>query len=197
MDRLTVLTIPDALLSTLSVSPRVASEARAWTFAAEHHAGQVRNFTGQPYIVHPAGVVRIVRSVPHTPAMILAAWLHDAPEDTKATVEQIRRLFGDEVADLVAMVTNPKKPPGLTRAERKAIDRAHVAQATPQGQTLKLADILDNCGELLAQSPEFARQYFPEKILMLDVLREGDSTLWHKAHRLLTRGVAQLDEMTA
>lgn len=57
-------------------------EERAKDFATRYHASidQRRKYTGEPYITHPAAVVELVRSVPHTEAMICAAWLHDTVE---------------------------------------------------------------------------------------------------------------------
>jgi guanosine-3',5'-bis(diphosphate) 3'-pyrophosphohydrolase len=54
-------------------------EDRARTFATAAHAavGQLRKYTHEPYIVHPAEVVSIVKSVAHTEAMVAAAWMHD------------------------------------------------------------------------------------------------------------------------
>jgi len=62
-------------------------ELKAKAFATKCHEDikQVRKYTGEPYINHPAAVVEIVRSVPHTEAMLCAAWLHDTVEDTNAT----------------------------------------------------------------------------------------------------------------
>ena len=63
-------------------------EKRAKDFATRHHAsiGHKRKYTGEDYIVHPTAVVELVRGVPHTAAMICAAWLHDTVEDTNATL---------------------------------------------------------------------------------------------------------------
>ena len=53
-------------------------EEAAQAFATARHAAidQRRKYTGDPYITHPAAVVELVRSVPHTSEMIAAAWLH-------------------------------------------------------------------------------------------------------------------------
>ncbi|NDF14778.1 HD domain-containing protein, partial [bacterium] len=50
---------------------------KARQFATLAHEGQVRKYTGQPYIVHPEEVAGIVSTVPHTEAMLAAAFLHD------------------------------------------------------------------------------------------------------------------------
>lgn len=96
----------------------------AQDFATRHHAAvkQVRKYTGLPYIVHPAAVVEIVRSVHHTPEMLAAAWLHDTVEDTKVTAEEVLQIFGPAVADLGEMLTDISRPADGNRKVRKQLD---------------------------------------------------------------------------
>ena len=162
-----------------AVSPsRLETIARA--LATHHHAvmRQVRKYTGEPYIVHPEAVAQLVRSVPHTEEMLAAAWLHDTVEDTEATLEEIERECGAEVADLVEMLTDPSRPEDGNRARRKAIDRAHTALASPDAKTIKLADLIDNTRSIVQCDPGFARVYLAEKRKLLEVLRDGDPKLW-------------------
>ncbi len=155
-------------------------EAIARALATRHHAavGQVRKFTGEPYIVHPAAVAALVRSVPHTEAMLAAAWLHDTIEDTHATLNEIERACGREVAELVEMLTDPSHALDGSRSYRKAIDRAHTARASPEAKTIKLADLIDNTRSIVKRDPYWARIYLAEKRQLLEVLREGDPKLW-------------------
>ena len=60
---------------------------KADTFADLSHSGQVRKYTGEPYIVHPREVATLVSTVAHTPEMLAAALLHDVVEDTPATTQ--------------------------------------------------------------------------------------------------------------
>ena len=158
-------------------------EKKAKAFATKCHEDikQVRKYTGEPYIYHPAAVVEIVRSVPHTEAMLCAAWLHDTVEDTNATIDDIKREFGEEVAALVEMLTDVSKPSDGNRKKRKAIDCEHTAKASPQAKTIKLADLIDNTKTIVAFDPEFAKVYLAEKRLLLDVLDDGDKTLFDLA----------------
>lgn len=162
-------------------------EAKAQAFAGHYHGiiDQRRKYTGEPYIVHPAAVVGIVRTVPHTEEMLAAAWLHDTVEDTPATIEEVRRTFGRAVAGLVEMLTNVSRPEDGNRAKRKAIDLAHLAKASPEAKTIKLADLIDNTSSIVARDPAFARVYLSEKAKLLEVLREGDALLWEHAHAQL------------
>ncbi len=162
-------------------------EAHAKAFATHAHekVGQRRKYTGEPYIVHPAEVVELVRSVPHTEAMILASWLHDTVEDTEVTLSQIEDHFGAEVASLVEMVTDVSTLADGNRFARKEIDREHLEKASPAGKTIKLADIISNSRSIIEHDPKFAAVYLVEKRLLLEVLKEGDATLWHQAYAIM------------
>jgi len=160
---------------------------RADAFAAGAHAavGQVRKYTGAPYIEHPRAVARIVATVAHTPEMIAAALLHDVVEDTGVTFSFLGKEFGDEVTDLVFWLTDRSKPEDGNREMRKAIDRAHSAKAPPAAQTIKLADLIDNTSTIDQYDPEFAKVYRKEKEALLLVMTQG-------APALHARAVAQL-----
>ena len=77
---------------------------RAFTYADNAHAGQLRK-DGSPYITHPLAVAEIVAELELDTDSIIAALLHDCIEDTGATHEEIAKLFGATVADLVEGVT--------------------------------------------------------------------------------------------
>lgn len=158
---------------------------RARIFATAAHAAvaQLRKYTGEPYIVHPAEVAGIVAEAGGTEAMIAAAWLHDVVEDTGVTNEVIRAEFGAEVAELVGWLTDVSRPEQGNRAIRKAIDRAHTAMAPAEAQTVKLADLISNTRSILAQDVAFAKVYLEEKRLLLEVMTKGDSTLMAEAKR--------------
>lgn len=162
-------------------------EARARDFAERHHQaiGQQRKYTGEPYIVHPAAVAALVRTVPHTPAMLAAAWLHDTVEDTRATLTDIESVFGAEVADLVHMLTKPSRPIDGDRSARKALDLAHYSRASADAQSVKLADTVDNLRTVAVHDPAFAALYLAEKAALIDALVAGDPWLRQLAGRTL------------
>lgn len=158
-------------------------ELRARLFATAAHAavGQLRKYTHEPYIVHPAEVAEIVRSVPHTEEMLAAAWLHDVVEDTGVSIELIRAEFGSGVSDLVGWLTDVSRPDHGNRAQRKAIDRAHSASAPAAAQTVKVADLISNTRSIVDNDPSFARVYLNEKRLLLEVLTRADQGLLDRA----------------
>ena len=74
---------------------------RAIVFAVQAHHNTERRGKGFPYIVHPMEAVEIVATITPDQELLAAAALHDTIEDTDVTVEDIRREFGDRIADLV------------------------------------------------------------------------------------------------
>ena len=78
---------------------------KAFNFARQAHKG-VRRHSGEPYIMHPLAVARIVcKEIGLGSTSICSALLHDVVEDTDYTVEDIRNLFGDKIADIVDGLT--------------------------------------------------------------------------------------------
>ena len=154
-------------------------ESKAMAFATRHHEAiyHRRKYTDEPYIVHPMAVAELVRGVPHTEAMLAAAWCHDTVEDTGVTLEMVAAELGPDVASLVEMLTDISRLADGNRAIRKTIDLAHTAKASPGAKTIKLADLIDNSASIVARDPIFARLYIEEKARLLDVLRDGDASL--------------------
>lgn len=113
--------------------------ARARELATSAHAGQ--RYGDRPYTAHLEHVEEVVRRFPHTPVMRAAAWLHDAVEDTPLTLAEVEAAVGDDVAAIVAAVTDQ---PGATRAERKARTLPVLAAASPEARAVKLADRIAN-----------------------------------------------------
>ena len=174
--------------------PEGPLEAHAADFARRAHerVGQKRKYTGDPYIVHPGAVADIVRSVPHDEEMLAAAWLHDTVEDTGVLIDEIRREFGADVADLVGWLTDVVTPADGGRAARMEINLQHTAKAPPRAHTVKLADLINNSESILAHDRDFAMKYLREKWDTLGVLRDGDPTLWARAHQIVGDGLKAL-----
>lgn len=107
----------------------------------EAHKGQVRKITGEPYFSHPLNVARILRRAGFSEDVVIAGLLHDAVEDTSMTDQDIRQIFGDVVADLVASHTENK---ALSWEERKAHTIEQVRTVTLEEKALIVADKLDN-----------------------------------------------------
>lgn len=83
---------------------KIETIQEAFELASKAHAEQIRA-TGEPYIIHPLAVAYILAELEMDVQGIIAALLHDVVEDTDYTLEDIRMMFGDEVAFLVDGVT--------------------------------------------------------------------------------------------
>ena len=100
-------------------------------YAARKHEGQVDK-AGVPYINHPRAVAaKLDSDVEKTIAL-----LHDTVEDTDATVEEIREMFGEEIADAVEVLTHPKDEPYMDYIRRIWTNRL--------ARDVKLADLEHN-----------------------------------------------------
>lgn len=154
---------------------------RAADFARMAHDGQKRKYSGEPYVRHPARVAsRIALLSGATEVHVAAAFLHDVLEDCKhVKTNGLLNEFGPEVTGLVVELTNPSKDfPTLARAERKKMDRAHVAKASIWAKKIKLLDRTDNLPVDMAVSDrEFAKKYTGESRLLLGVLKGTDKEL--------------------
>ncbi len=171
----------------------LVQRAARYATAGHRRIEQTRKYTGEPYDVHLKAVAELVESVTDDPEMVAAAWLHDLAEDTPVTIEDIEREFGSNVGRLVADLTDVSKPSDGNRAARKAVDRAHLAGASPKAKTIKLADLIDNCLDICKHDPRFGRVYLKEAAYLMEVLPEGHATLYERARQVLQGCAVQLD----
>jgi (p)ppGpp synthase/HD superfamily hydrolase len=161
---------------------------KAVQFATKAHGSQVRKYHGTPYISHPLAVAEIVKSVPHTEEMLMAAVLHDVVEDTPVTIEEIKQEFGDTVAEIVYFLTDISKPEDGNRAHRKQLDAEHNAKGPAEAQTVKVADLIHNSSDIAAHDPRFWRTYKMEKLNTLNMLDKADETLKARAFAQIMEG---------
>jgi guanosine-3',5'-bis(diphosphate) 3'-pyrophosphohydrolase len=158
--------------------------ACALDFATKAHDGQKRKYTGEPYINHPKAVANMILDQRMADEVVAGALLHDVVEDCGVTLDEIEAEFGEVVRRLVYEVTDISRPEDGNRATRKAIDREHYGRASPEGKSIKLADLIDNTQSIVPRDPGFAKVYLAEKRLLLPLLVEGNPHLWKKASAL-------------
>src|SRR5690349_12298620 len=123
---------------------------RAYQFAAKAHDGQTRK-SGDPYVTHPLAVAHIIAELKLDVASVCAGLLHDAVEDTSATVDQLTELFGKEIAFLVDGVTKLGKLPWSTKEEQQAENFRKMLLAMAKDIRVilvKMCDRLDNMRSL-------------------------------------------------
>ena len=127
---------------------------KALHYSADKHRNQRRkDEQATPYINHPIDVVDVlwrIGQVRHIPTLA-AAVLHDTIEDTSATADEVRRLFGDEVTKLVMEVTDDKS---LPYAVRKQLQIEHAPILSTEAKQIKLADKICNDYDISHSPPK-------------------------------------------
>ena len=161
----------------------VVAAARQLTY--RWHSEQLRKYSGDPYLTHCEQVANLTAMACPRPPVVAAAWLQDVLEDTDCPPAEISTRCGGYTLELVLEVTDVSQPEDGNRATRKALDRDHLARASPEGQTIKLADLVSNTLSIAVWDPNFARTYLEEKRALLGMLRRGDPFLARLAREIL------------
>lgn len=133
---------------------------RAYVYSMKAHGNQTRA-SGQPYLVHPLEVASILADMRLDDATIAAGLLHDTLEDTLSTSEEIKRLFGDDVAELTEGVTKLSKVTFGDKSVEQAENFRKLLLAMSQDirvLLIKLADRIHNMRTLEHKKPESQRR---------------------------------------
>ena len=112
---------------------------QAIAFAADKHRDQRRkDANASPYINHPIALANVLANEGGVDdeAVLVAAILHDTIEDTDTTADELRRLFGRRITDIVLEVTDDK---ALEKAERKRLQVEHAPHISRRAKLVKLA----------------------------------------------------------
>jgi len=127
---------------------------RALDYAAKRHVDQRRKgASAKPYINHLAEVAHLLADATggKDTNLVIAGLLHDAIEDTGATRDGIADAFGEDVAALVAAVTDDKS---LPKAERKRLQVETAPGKPDRARLLKIADKISNLRDIAADPPK-------------------------------------------
>ncbi len=127
----------------------------AYDFAEKAHRGQMRK-SGEPYIIHPVATAMILAHMRIDPNIIVAALLHDVPEDTNVTIEEIEKNFGPDIAGMIKGITK------LGKLKYRGVERyienlrkMFVAMAEDiRVMIIKFADRVHNLSTLDALPPK-------------------------------------------
>ncbi|GAB4408148.1 MAG: bifunctional (p)ppGpp synthetase/guanosine-3',5'-bis(diphosphate) 3'-pyrophosphohydrolase [Anaerolineales bacterium] len=145
---------------------------RAYEVAERAHAGQTRA-SGEPYIVHSLAVALMLADLHLDPKTIAAGLLHDVPEDTSVTIDQVRDMFGEEVASLVDGVTKLSQIDRLSSEGRTSVEEQRAESLRKMFLAMvhdvrvvliKLADRLHNM-RTLGALPEDKRRRIAQETL--------------------------------
>lgn len=156
---------------------------KAYEIAKDAHEGQFRR-SGEPYIIHPVQVAKILYGLGMDSDSMIAALLHDVVEDTELTKEDVKKDFGEDVAELVEGVTKLGKVPLFTKEEQQAENVRKMLMAMSQDIRviiIKLADRIHNMRTLAFMKPHKRREKAQETLEIYAPI----------AHRLGIRGVKE------
>ena len=174
-------------------------------FATIAHQGQCRKGTNIPYITHPFAVAMMLMKAGCQEEVIIAGLLHDVVEDTAITADQIRNIFGDAVAEIVAACSENKN---LEWEDRKQHTIDHLKTAPMGVKQVTCADKLhnistmlkdyENCGEDLWERFNPGREGFTKRenqqwyySSLAAIFEEDDSTV-HPMSKSFTEAVNKL-----
>lgn len=172
-------------------------------FSTAAHGEQKRKYTPDPYIVHPIRVMEICRSRTSDSCILSAALLHDVLEDTPVTETDLLDFLRDAMSEqdaqrtlrLVVELTDvyvKSAFPQFNRRKRKDLERQRIALTSPDSQTIKYADIIDNCREIVRHDRDFARVFLNECRATLKVIASGDQALYEEARKIVDAGFEAL-----
>lgn len=138
---------------------------RAFAFAAEAHGGELRA-SGLPYIAHPVRAAEILADLKVPIPIVVAGLLHDVPEDTSVTLNDIKREFGPDIAGMVGGITKlgKLKYRGIERYVEN-LRRMFLAMASDvRVVVIKFADRIHNLETLDALKPDKRRRIALESL---------------------------------
>lgn len=173
---------------------------RVAAFANEAHAGQMRKYTGEKYIEHLLRVMRLCNEYVQDTAVLSAALLHDTIEDTavdKKTLEEflsgiMEKREAERTLKLVVELTDVYVKvdyPDMNRRVRRGREAERLSEASPEAQTIKYADIIDNVQDLGDVETDFAPVFMRECKEILKQMNRGNQELYQRAVRAVDDGL--------
>lgn len=167
-------------------------KAYGFAIAAHESINHKRKYTGDPYFNHLEEVVDILGQYysvycEENENIFSAAFLHDILEDTGISKETILDTFGQEVLNMVILLTDEKvNNSGRNRSQRKKIDRYRLSKAPKEVQDIKIADLISNSISIKENDPKFYHGCFrKEAILLLNVLEKAEDGLKDNLMKIL------------
>jgi (p)ppGpp synthase/HD superfamily hydrolase len=172
-------------------------------FADKAHGTQVRKYAAERYIAHPVRVMEMCQRHTSSLPVLAAALLHDVLEDTDVDRKELhaflRSVMNDEDAaqtlNLVIELSDvyvKSAYPRWNRRKRKAKEAERISKTSPESQTVKYADIIDNCREIAQHDPEFAGVFLLECKMLLKKIPDGHPQLYREAADTVENSLRQV-----
>lgn len=172
-------------------------------FADKAHGDQQRKYSPERYIVHPVRVMQTCAAYTTKLPVLAAALLHDVLEDTPVTKEGLQQFLEGVMTEEEARQTTTlvvelsdvytkEAHPRWNRKKRKAKEAERIAKTSEDSQTVKYADIVDNCREIVQHDPDFARVFLRECKGLLAVMPKGNEELYSKAKETVNTCLLQV-----
>lgn len=174
-------------------------------FADKAHGEQTRKYSGQRYIIHPVAVMQLCEEYTDDVAVLAAALLHDVLEDTAVSPKQLKEFLhtvldapqAERTLRLVQDLTDEftqAQYPGLNRKKRRKKEAERLGKTDPMAQTVKYADLVDNCLDIVQHDPDFGKVFLKESKILLDHMTSGDQRLYERAKKTVEEGEKMLQK---
>ena len=150
---------------------------RAIIFAVKAHAGTERRGKGFPYIVHPMEAVEIVSTITPDQELLAAAALHDVVEDTGISADDLRREFGDRIADLVVAESDVFTEGVSEEDSWHARKRAAIERLSRASRDAKIVAMGDKLSNMRAIARDYAVQ--GDKLWSIFHAKDPKDHEWH------------------
>lgn len=150
---------------------------RAIIFAVKAHAGTERRGKGFPYIVHPMEAVEIVSTITPDQELLAAAALHDVVEDTGISADDLRREFGDRIADLVVAESDVFTEGVSEEDSWHARKRAAIERLSRASRDAKIVAMGDKLSNMRAIARDYAEQ--GDKLWSIFHAKDPKDHEWH------------------
>lgn len=152
-------------------------EAAIFSKIAHESIGQKRKYTGNPYYIHPRNVALLLSCNGYgaDETIIASAYLHDIYEDVNRenkyfSLGTIKEYFGTDIMLIVESLSTDVLFPDGTRAERNKLKLQHYSKLTREAAIVKIADLTDNCSDIVKHDKDFAKIYLNECLDIFKVL---------------------------
>ena len=174
-------------------------------YADKAHGNQQRKYTPERYIVHPIRVMELCREYTSFLPVLAAALLHDVLEDTPVTEEEVYRFLlsvmneqeAKQTTRLVVELTDvyiKSDYPHWNRKKRKTKEAERIEQTSAEAQTIKYADIIDNCRAIVQYDDEFGPKFLQECKALLKKMTKGNTELYRRAKETVEDGLQKIQE---